>query len=315
MAAGDTKILWSFMLLLAGSTVTLPCTFTPQSVRDGKPVSVKIIRVVWCKGHEICQGTTPSVFDSESTTNKPIDHRYGYLGDKQGNCTLQITDVQNKDQGTFRFRMEAEDGVGHWTERKGVVVTVAGAVQLRVSSSSGEREREGHTVTLLCSSSVCTIHRLELTWFRGDHALSESGPALQLGPLTTQDSGNYSCALKSNPRSRSAAYLLQVEAGGGSVLPTAVAVSCVLAALAALILFIFIFIRRRRAAAESNVGGGEEQSHPDNIYSDVLPAAEQGAEPQDDVSYAAVLFTHRNQARPVVGEEDTIIYSSVATRG
>lgn len=82
-----------------------------------------------------------------------------------------------------------------------------------MSSSSGEREREteGHTVTLLCSS-TCTIHHLELTWFRDDHALKESGPALHLGPLTTQDSGNYSCALKSNLRSRSAAYLLQVEA-------------------------------------------------------------------------------------------------------
>ncbi|KAG7233911.1 hypothetical protein INR49_006427 [Caranx melampygus] len=254
MAAGDTKILWSFMLLLAGSTVTLPCTFTPQSVRNGKPVSVKIIRVVWCKDHGICQGTTPSVFDSESRTNKPIDHRYSYLGDKEGNCTLQITDVQKKDQGTL---------YSGW--------------KLRMVSDTGLDQKEWKSQLL--------------------------------------DSGNYSCALKSDPRSRSAAYLLQVEAGGGSVLPTAVAVSCVLAALAALILFIFIFIRRRRAAAESNVGGGEEQSHPDNIYSDVLPAAEQGAEPQDDVSYAAVLFTHRNQARPVVGEEDTIIYSSVATRG
>ncbi|KAG7231666.1 hypothetical protein INR49_010756 [Caranx melampygus] len=269
--------LWSFLLLLLGgavgqrvtyppavcalrgSTVTLPCTFTPQSVRDGKPVSVKINRVVWCKGHQICQGTTPSVFDSESTTNRPIDHRYSYLGDKEGNCTLQITDVQNKDQGTFYFRMEAEDGVGHWTGRRGVEVTVVGAVQLRVSSSSGEREREGHTVTLLCSSSICTIHRLELTWFRGDHALSESGPALQLGPLTTQDSGNYSCALKSDPRSRSAAYLLQVEAAHTATVspdPTVAALTItrllLIAVLTVLIVMVTSIVIKRRAGEQGD---------------------------------------------------------------
>ena len=112
-----------------GSTVTLPCTFTPlQSVDvDGRKVLIKIVRVRWCQKHLVCQGPTPSVYDSDSTSNDP---RYKYLGDKKGNCTLQITDVRGEDDETFRFRMEADDNRGHWTEQSGVEVSVTGKIIL-----------------------------------------------------------------------------------------------------------------------------------------------------------------------------------------
>ncbi|GLD69002.1 sialic acid-binding Ig-like lectin 16 [Lates japonicus] len=47
---------------------------------------------------------------------------------------------------------------------------------------------------------------------RDDHALSESGPALQLSPLTAEDSGNYTCGLRTNSKTRSRPYELHVEA-------------------------------------------------------------------------------------------------------
>uniref|UniRef100_A0A3B4VDD8 Ig-like domain-containing protein n=1 Tax=Seriola dumerili TaxID=41447 RepID=A0A3B4VDD8_SERDU len=191
-----------------GSTVTLPCTFTPIK---------EIIRVVWCQNHLICHGSTPSVYDSDSKTNKPPDPRYRYLGDKTGNCTLQISNLQERDKATFRFRMEAKEAAGHHTGQSGVNVTVVGK-----SSISSEREvREGQNVTLLCTS-TCTFHQLQVTWFRGDHLLPGSGPALRFSPLTAEDSGNYTCGLKANWGTRSVAYVLQVEAAdGGLSLPSA----------------------------------------------------------------------------------------------
>uniref|UniRef100_A0A3P9CKR7 Immunoglobulin V-set domain-containing protein n=1 Tax=Maylandia zebra TaxID=106582 RepID=A0A3P9CKR7_9CICH len=79
-----------------GSTVTLPCTFTPRkSFSDGqREVPLKIVRVRWCKNHVLCLGSTPSVYDSNPAN---IDPRYQYLGDKKTNCTLQIRDVQQGD--------------------------------------------------------------------------------------------------------------------------------------------------------------------------------------------------------------------------
>uniref|UniRef100_A0A671TVL3 Ig-like domain-containing protein n=1 Tax=Sparus aurata TaxID=8175 RepID=A0A671TVL3_SPAAU len=195
-----------------GSTVTLPCTFTPlQSVDvDGRKVPIEIVRVRWCQKHLICHGSTPTVYDSDSTTNDP---RYKYLGDKKGNCTLQITDIREEDEETFVFRMEANDSSGHWTGRSGVRVSVSEGDTMKITSSSSDGQvRTGESVTLFCSAR-CTFHQLKVTWFRDNCALSESGPALQLSSPTAKDSGNYTCGLQTSTKTRSGPYSLQVEAG------------------------------------------------------------------------------------------------------
>ncbi|XP_038568494.1 uncharacterized protein LOC119898355 [Micropterus salmoides] len=229
MAVWDKKVLWGFLLMLTGavgqsvnypapvcavtgSTVTLLCTFTPLKffIQNGREVSTEIIRVIWCQNHQLCQGSTPSVFDSSSGNNNP---RYKYLGDKKGNCTLQITDVQKKDEATLRFRMEANDSRAHFTGPPGVRVTVSD-VQMQIKSSGGDRElRSGENVTLYCTA-LCTFHQLEVTWFRDGHALSESGPALHIIPLTARDTGKYTCGLKTSVSSLSLPYSLQVKAEG-----------------------------------------------------------------------------------------------------
>lgn len=109
-----------------GSTVTLPCSFSPlPSIQEsGQPVAIEIVRVRWCRNHLICHGNTPSVYDSQANNND--DPRYKYLGDKKSNCTLQITDVQPRDEATLRFRMEANHVQGHFTGQSGVSVSVAG---------------------------------------------------------------------------------------------------------------------------------------------------------------------------------------------
>ncbi|XP_038568325.1 uncharacterized protein LOC119898207 [Micropterus salmoides] len=242
MAVWDKKVPWGFLLMLTGavgqsvnypapvcavtgSTVTLLCTFTPLRFvgQDGREVSTEIIRVVWCQNHQICQGSTPSVFDSSSGNNNP---RYKYLGDKKGNCTLQITDVQKEDEATLRIRIEADDSRAHFTGQPGVNVTVSDGTRMEIKSSRGDGElRRGENVTLYCTA-LCTFHQLNVTWFRDGHALSESGPALQLGPLTAGDSGNYTCGLKVNVSSLSLPYSLQVEEEGsnsGSVDPLLIA--------------------------------------------------------------------------------------------
>uniref|UniRef100_A0A669CS51 Ig-like domain-containing protein n=1 Tax=Oreochromis niloticus TaxID=8128 RepID=A0A669CS51_ORENI len=229
MAVWDKNTLWGLLFLLAGavgqtviypltstcavrgSTVTLPCTFTPRKSFDdgGKEVPLKIVRVRWCKNHEICQGGTPSVFDSNSANRDP---RYQYLGDMKTKCTLQIRDVQQGDSATFRFRMEADHPEGHFTNRTGVTVRVDDSTKKRIIRSSDDKKFcRGETVTLLCAS-VCTFHQLEVTWFKDGHALSETGPSLHLCPLTAEDSGNYTCALKKNMETVSEPYSLQVTA-------------------------------------------------------------------------------------------------------
>ncbi|XP_039662132.1 uncharacterized protein LOC120562485 [Perca fluviatilis] len=232
MAVWDRKISCCFTLLLAGalgqrvnypgrvcgvkgSTITLPCSFTPlKSVYDnGREVLVEVVRVVWCKSHETCFGDsvcTPSVYDSESNNNDP---RYRYLGDKKGDCTLQISDLQEKDDATFVFRVETSDHRATFTDKSGVRVRVIDGDQMKIRSSRDDGEfKRGEEVTLNCSAASCTIHQLEVSWFRDGHALSESGPVLHLSNLTAKDSGNYTCGLKRNNRTLSVPYSLHVGA-------------------------------------------------------------------------------------------------------
>ncbi|KAF1388562.1 hypothetical protein PFLUV_G00091580 [Perca fluviatilis] len=197
---------------VVGSTVNLPCSFTPLKsvVDDAGEVLIEVIRVVWCNNHEFCQVSTTSVYDSKSNKNDP---RYRYLGDKKGDCTLQISDLQEKDDATFRFRMEANDSRATFTGQPGVRVTVVDGDQMKIRSSRDDGEfKRGEEVTLNCSAASCTIHQLEVSWFRDGHALCESGPALHLGYLTAKDSGNYTCGLKRNNRTLSVPYSLHVGA-------------------------------------------------------------------------------------------------------
>ncbi|XP_037532478.1 uncharacterized protein LOC119409649 [Nematolebias whitei] len=329
----DEKILWSFMLLLAGaagqntqyligstcafggSTVTLPCSFTPSSyfIEGGQKIPLKIVRVVWCKNHLICHGSTPSVYDSNLTTNDP---RYEYLGDKQRNCTLQIKSVASSDDATFRFRMEANNSEGHFTNQTGVNVMVVGGTQMRIMSSSGVTEfRSGQSVSLQCRS-VCSFYHLEITWMRDGHALSETGPALQLSSLTTKDSGNYTCALKTNIGTQSVPIRLQVEEG--PPLDLFLILGAVFGFLLVLIILVlvFILIKRKRAAAAA----GHQTELREDMHSNFLPAEDAGqqrtesSQEDGDVSYASVQFRHKKHKRQVEEAADSIIYSSVATK-
>ncbi|XP_033978179.1 uncharacterized protein LOC117475942 [Trematomus bernacchii] len=296
-----------------GSKVTLPCTFS--TLKSVKGVLIEIRRVVWCQNHEICQLTTPSVYDSAKQKNNP---RYRYLGDKEGNCSLQISGLQEEDDATLRFRMEPNPHKGGFTGQPGVKVTVSDGDPMQIKNSS---ESDG-AVSLLCSAR-CTFHQLEVTWSRDGHALPQSGPALRLSALTAKDSGNYTCALKNDPRTESLPFALHVEAAdgvvstdGGRLLLLIVPVVC--GVLLAVFLLLFFIIRRRRAAA----GAVEEEQQPKGVsrqrpdHADFLPPAE------EEVSYAAVQFQSRDVRPPVVQfrpknqsraeEEDATIYSSVA---
>ncbi|KAK5614038.1 hypothetical protein CRENBAI_011756 [Crenichthys baileyi] len=311
---------------VTGSTVTLPCSFTPkQSFSDGmREVPLKIIRARWCKNHPVCQGTTPSLYDSDSANNEP---RYRYLGDLEGKCTLQIRGVGVQDNATFRFRMEANHSNGHFTNPTGVVITVFNLVKMRINISSSNREfSSGQTVSLQCTTSACTFDHLEVTWLKDGYALSENGSTLQLSPLTAKDSGNYTCALKSNGGTRSEAFSLQVEAAEEAPdLPLiAGVVFGVLLLITTLVLVIFIIKRKQTAPEDPNTVGGEtEMKNADNIYSSILmphqeeagSRRQQTTQGAEETSYASIQFKHNNWNRKAVQEPDQTIYSLVATRG
>ncbi|XP_061675647.1 uncharacterized protein LOC133500667 isoform X2 [Syngnathoides biaculeatus] len=292
-----------------GSTVTLLCSFTPTEA---------VVRTVWCVNHLICQGSTPSVYDSAAL--RQGNWRYLYLGDLKRNCTLQIHDVQERDNTTFRFRMEAQNDAGHFTGIAGVKVTVIDGEPMNVSSSAPGRVSEGDTVTLSCVSR-CSFGGLAVRWHRDGHALPESGPALRLGPLGAGASANYTCVLVTNPRTMSPPFRLNV---GQPHSDLAVTLGVSFGVLAALILVggmvLLAVKRKRRPASLRDVKDVQNDRERGSVYDNTTTTPERGGpdgqevdQTVQEVSYAAVQFKPKAVSRSAVAkeEEEEVVYSSV----
>ncbi|XP_067094506.1 sialoadhesin-like isoform X2 [Osmerus mordax] len=274
-----------------GSTVTIQCSYK-------YPEKYHPIRVIWCINHEICQDTTPKIYDSDSTTNLT---RFKYIGDKKNNCTLQIENI-NTDSKTYRFRFET-DPSNAYTGRSGVHIEVReidNNITLKVTASDDRASKE--RVTLSCtSSSPCIFNNLKNTWYHNNNILPATGPTLTLSPVFLNDSGNYSCGIESSPLSRSDTYSLQVEAAAAIHL-----------------------IRRRKAEdPKKEKKEGVSTLPGDAMYSSIRETTPQttgktrhdnNPQAEEEVNYATVNFQHKTSSRPanIKQEEDPVIYSSVS---
>ncbi|KAJ3598346.1 hypothetical protein NHX12_001856, partial [Muraenolepis orangiensis] len=192
--------------VVEGSTARIPCSFTHPEFPKGVGAAHQVDRVVWCRNHQICQGTTPAVYDSRAVrANSPSV----YLGDRTGNCTLKINNFSQDERiSTYRFRFDTSVPTWRYTGQPGVNITVTKA-EVRVSSSENV-VREGGRVTLTCTAN-CSFHQLEVNWYRNGQALLENGPALHLSDLTFNDTGNYTCSLATSTGKMSVPWSLVVE--------------------------------------------------------------------------------------------------------
>ncbi|XP_077455014.1 uncharacterized protein LOC144073222 [Stigmatopora argus] len=309
-----------------GSTVTLRCSFTPLA-----PVA----RIVWCVSHLICHGTTPSVYDSNSTRN---DRRYVYLGDLERDCTLRIGPVRRQDHKTFRFRMETVDLKNNFTQRSGVNVSVMDADKVDLTGQPG-RASEGAALTLNCTWR-CSFLDLKVLWWRDGELLPETGPALRLGPLTTAQGGNYTCGLSGDRQTTSPPFNLHVEPRRDVRSPTyglSVGIPAALAVAAVVVVLLLVQRRRRRRRRALDAGNEGEVSPAArratiigdvrvrlprkgsrHVYDDPLPrASRRGPDGQEveqtagEVNYAAVQFKAKAAGRPASETEEDVVYSSV----
>ncbi|KAJ3597424.1 hypothetical protein NHX12_000951 [Muraenolepis orangiensis] len=231
--------------VVEGSTARIPCSFTHPEFPKRDGAAHQVDRVVWCRNHQTCQSTTPAVYDSQAAT---ANSKFVYLGDRTGNCTLQINNL-SQDEGiaTYRFRFETIvilDGIAWmYTGQPGVNITVTKGDEAEVRVSSSENVvREGGRVTLTCTAN-CSFHQLEVNWYRNGQALLEKGPALHLSDLTIRDTGNYTCSLATSTGKMSVPWSLVVE--GSLTLIVALVVVCLAVFF---LLFAGLVVARRRHA-------------------------------------------------------------------
>ncbi|KAG9283829.1 carcinoembryonic antigen-related cell adhesion molecule 2-like [Astyanax mexicanus] len=175
-----------------GSNVRIPCTYS-------YPSSHKVETVRWCSMNSNKRkcADPPYVYDSSSNS---ASEGFQYIGNKQSDCTLLISNVQFSHSAEYKFRFKTNVTDAQWTGDPGVTLQV-GALKLTGLPES-ETLKEGDSVNLTCAVN-CSLSSPQFVWFKDNQRLPSSDPVLHLPALTVEDSGNYSCALKTNESVRS----------------------------------------------------------------------------------------------------------------
>ncbi|XP_024920588.1 B-cell receptor CD22-like isoform X2 [Cynoglossus semilaevis] len=215
MMAEHTHLIWTLVLLLLsdvissdwdvhvepvlcavkGSSIDIPCSFT-------YPVGQTVKNVAWAH-HEAAFVKGPFVFES---TSEPTSTKFQYLGDKLHNCSLRIYKVENRDAGDYAFRFWTDRD--RWTGYPGVNLNVS---DLKIIQSNGNKViTEGDNVKLTCIIG-CKDHS-HFQWYKNGHPIIE-GPSLYWNNISSNNSGNYSCSIKTHPQATPGVVSINVEYG------------------------------------------------------------------------------------------------------
>ncbi|XP_051539523.1 B-cell receptor CD22-like isoform X2 [Myxocyprinus asiaticus] len=180
----------SYICALKGSTVIMPCTYT-------YPPGYQIMKVFWTK--------TDFKEKHEEFPDLSEDPEYSqrihYLGDKQKNCTLRLSDVRQKDSHMYYFRF-ITDNYGKSFGYNGVTLDIT---DLQVESP--ESVTEGDQASLTCKSTCDLTDRVTFIWLKNTQILTERNNKLLLQSVRREDAGRYSCAVHGHKLTSPDVYL------------------------------------------------------------------------------------------------------------
>ncbi|KAL6461849.1 hypothetical protein MHYP_G00299940 [Metynnis hypsauchen] len=126
--------------------------------------------------------------------------RVEFIGEKERNCTLRMRDVRERDSGQYYFRIVTKTDGEKVSGIPGVVLRVT-ALQVRMSSST---ESDGPTVTLMCSSTCSLSNNPTYIWYKnGQPVTNKLTRDNKLYLKCSEDTGNYSCAVRGHEELRS----------------------------------------------------------------------------------------------------------------
>ncbi|KAG5278590.1 hypothetical protein AALO_G00100610 [Alosa alosa] len=165
-----------------------------------------------------CSYTYPSYYTIKSTIWKRnyislYFNEYSrsiYLGDKYKNCTLMIKDLRYRDTGEYKFRFETYST--GWTAQSAFKLYVT-ALLVEMSPAT---VTEGQSVTLTCSTTCRLSTNTTYTWYQNTQLVTRQHTTdnkLILNPVSSGDSGTYSCAVKGHETRPSPDVTLSVQYG------------------------------------------------------------------------------------------------------
>ncbi|KAI5088998.1 sialoadhesin isoform X2 [Silurus meridionalis] len=129
------------------------------------------------------------------------------------NCTLKMNQVTMKDSGEYQLRFIA-NGNG-FSGRPGVILNVTD-LQVRVSQSAGDSEGQT-TVTLSCITSCTLSNNPTYMWYKNRQPVTNKPTKNnKLYLSSSEDAGNYSCAVRGLEELRSPDQMVTISEGGNT---------------------------------------------------------------------------------------------------
>ncbi|XP_039859926.1 uncharacterized protein LOC120716445 isoform X2 [Simochromis diagramma] len=185
---------------------------------------------------------------------------------------LRLKKLKRDDSAEYRFTITTETEEVKQFDFPGVTLIVT---ELRVKMSPSAVVTEGQRVTLTCSTSCPLTDNTNYIWYLNSRPLTpreNQNKHLILDPVSRENAGNYSCAVKSNKEISSAPKTLTVQSITGTWTPAAAGVS---AALLLLILLTVCWWRRKKS--NSHKPSRHETLDDSHLYDEISPQpAEQG---------------------------------------
>uniref|UniRef100_A0A3P8YU00 Ig-like domain-containing protein n=1 Tax=Esox lucius TaxID=8010 RepID=A0A3P8YU00_ESOLU len=185
LGQGDWGVRYSTQSICAlkGSTVEMSCSYTFPSGT--------VSSTFWYTKDKY-KNPVNLIVDSDYTGRvKYHDEKYRH--------TLTITDLRESDSAVYKFRF-ITDG-GKYTGGPGVTLTLTAVIVT-----------DGDSVTLTCIT-TCTLIGHSYIWYRNKQLLTKQEVSLYLNPVSSEDAGNYSCAVKGLESLRSPEEKLIVRYG------------------------------------------------------------------------------------------------------
>ncbi|XP_031677498.1 sialoadhesin isoform X2 [Oncorhynchus kisutch] len=180
---------------LKGTTVDISCSYTYPSYHEIK-------KAFWF--------TKWSGRDPEDLSSVPgYEGHIEYLGDKESDCTLRITDLRLSDSAGYRFRLITS---GEMVAGSPVSLTVSDVVLEMDPTSVSEREN----VTLRCRTKCTLVSNTAYSWYKNRQPIpnsNTSSPVYILFSVSSEDTGRYSCAVEGHEDLPSAEETLTVRYG------------------------------------------------------------------------------------------------------
>ncbi|XP_041959178.1 B-cell receptor CD22-like isoform X2 [Alosa sapidissima] len=181
--------------VLRGSTVDIPCTY-------GFPTDQTVITTLWYRVNKKRQDPIDLRLEED------YEGRVEHLSTEERNCTLRIRDVRETDLGQYRFRYKTNTRGGGFT---GNLVTFS-VTDLHVLLTAGT-VTEGSNVTLTCDTSCNLNADITFIWYKNTRPTRHRAinNTLHLNPVSSEDAGSYSCAVRGHEQHRSPDTALDVR--------------------------------------------------------------------------------------------------------